>query len=101
MPLSAEDRLAITEVIARYCHATDGGDGEGVAEQFTENGILEITGAWQARGHQQIVQIGNFPNKPKHWVKQHRYGWQRQQCQFHCLLCCHSWWWSAVGDGTL
>jgi uncharacterized protein (TIGR02246 family) len=68
MPLSAEDRLAIAEVIARYCHATDAGDGQGVADQFTEDGILEITGSWQARGRAQITQIGDFPNKPKHWL---------------------------------
>src|SRR5688500_12268836 len=68
MPLSAEDRIAITEVIARYCHATDSGDGKEVAEQFTDDGILEISGAWQARGPAQIAQIGDFKNKPKHWV---------------------------------
>lgn len=68
MPLSAEDRVAITEVIARYCHATDSGDGQGVADQFTEDGILEIAGAWQARGREQVAQIGDFKNKPKHWV---------------------------------
>jgi ketosteroid isomerase-like protein len=68
MPLSAADRIAISEVIARYCHATDAGDGPGVADQFTEDGILEITGSWQARGREQVAQIGAFPNKPKHWV---------------------------------
>lgn len=68
MPLSAEDRVAIGEVIARYCHATDAGDGPGVAEQFTDDGILEIAGEWQARGRAQIAQIGAFPNKPRHWV---------------------------------
>lgn len=66
--LDAADRLAISQVIARYCHATDAGDGPATAAQFTPDGILEITGAWQARGHDQISQIGSFPNKPKHWV---------------------------------
>lgn len=68
MPLSASDRVAITEVIARYCHGTDSGDGQSVAEQFTVDGILEIAGSWQARGREQIAQIGDYPNKPKHWV---------------------------------
>src|SRR5690349_888817 len=68
MPLTAEDRIAITEVIARYCHATDDGDGQATADQFTEDGILEITGSWQARGRVQVAQIGAFKNKPKHWV---------------------------------
>lgn len=68
MPLSAADRVAISEVIARYCHATDEGDGPGVAAQFTADGILEITGSWQARGPEQVAQIGAFKNKPKHWV---------------------------------
>ncbi len=68
MPLSAADRLAISEVIARYCHATDDGDGERTAAQFTADGILEIAGAWQARGTEQIAEIGRIPNKPRHWV---------------------------------
>jgi len=68
MPLSAADKLAISETIARYCHATDEGDGEGTAAQFAENGILEIAGAWQARGHAQIADVGRIPNKPAHWV---------------------------------
>jgi uncharacterized protein (TIGR02246 family) len=68
MPLSASDRVAITEVIARYCHGTDTGDGQSVADQFTVDGILEIAGSWQARGREQIKQVGDFPNKPKHWV---------------------------------
>lgn len=68
MPLSATDRIAITELIARYCQATDDGDGDAVANTFTENGILEIVGAWQARGREQIAEIGRIPNKAKHWV---------------------------------
>ena len=27
-----------------------------------------IAGAWQARGHEQIAEIGAFPGKPRHWV---------------------------------
>lgn len=68
MALTVSDRLAISEVIARYCHATDAGDGPRTAAEFTADGILEIKGAWQARGSEQIAEIGSFPNKPKHWV---------------------------------
>jgi len=68
MPLSPSDRVAITEVIARYCHGTDTGDGQSVVDQFTVDGILEIAGSWQARGHEAIKRIGDVPNKPKHWV---------------------------------
>jgi SnoaL-like domain len=68
MPLTAADRIAIIEVIGRYCHATDDGDGKGVAICFDENGILEIVGAWQARGREQVAEIGAIPNKAKHWV---------------------------------
>ena len=68
MSLTEADRLAISEVIARYCHATDDGDGDATAAQFTADGILEISGAWQARGTEQIAEIGRIPNKPMHWV---------------------------------
>lgn len=68
MPLTAADRLAISETIARYCHATDDGDGEATAAQFTADGILEISGAWQARGHARIADVGRIPDKPAHWV---------------------------------
>lgn len=44
MPLTIEDRLAITELVARYNHAVDHGDGKAFADAFTEDGALEIPG---------------------------------------------------------
>ena len=41
MPLSSQDRLAVMERAARYCHAGDLGDGESWAANFTEDGVLE------------------------------------------------------------
>ena len=67
-PLSADDRLEIAATIARYCHATDAGDGAATAAEYTEDALLEVVGAFQARGRDAIAQIGAMPNKPRHWV---------------------------------
>ena len=64
MSVSAADHLAISEVIARYCHATDAGDGAATAALFTSDGILEVSGAWQARGRAQIAEMGSLPGEP-------------------------------------
>lgn len=42
MPLSAADRLAILELLARYAHAIDSGDGEAYADCFTADGAIEL-----------------------------------------------------------
>ena len=42
MSISIADRLAITQVMSRYCHAMDAGDGLHAAALFTNEGILEI-----------------------------------------------------------
>lgn len=68
MPLTAEDRVNITELISRYCHATDSGNGAALADLFSSDGILERSGSWQARNSEAIAEIGSLPNKPKHLV---------------------------------
>lgn len=68
MSLSAEDRVSITELISRYCHATDSGNGTAVAALFASDGILENSGCWQVRNSAGIAEIGSLPNKPKHLI---------------------------------
>ena len=55
MALSLEDRFAISELLARYFHATDARDCEALAAMFAPDGILEVAGSWQARGRKQIA----------------------------------------------
>ncbi len=44
MALTIEDRLEILDLAARYSHATDHGDGEALADTFTEDGVFEGAG---------------------------------------------------------
>ena len=41
MTTLAEDRASIRDLLARYCHSFDGGDADGVAELFTEDGVFD------------------------------------------------------------
>jgi ketosteroid isomerase-like protein len=52
MGLTTEDRLAILDLIARYNHAYDQGDGEAYADTWTEDGVFE--GARTARGRAEL-----------------------------------------------
>lgn len=44
MPLSTEDRIEIAELVARYNHAVDRGDGAAFAATFTDDGALDAAG---------------------------------------------------------
>ena len=55
MALSPEDRFAISELLARYFHATDARDCDAIAALFAPDGILEVSGSFQARGRAQIA----------------------------------------------
>jgi len=44
MALTVEDRLEITELVARYNHAVDSGDGKAFADTFTDDGALDAAG---------------------------------------------------------
>ena len=55
MALTLEDRFAISELLARYFHASDARDSDAIAALFAPDGILEIAGSWQARGRAQIA----------------------------------------------
>ena len=41
MPTLNEDRAAIRDVLARYCHAFDSGNAYGVADLFAEDGVFD------------------------------------------------------------
>ena len=41
--MSADDRLGIQEVLARYSHAYDSKDADAFAQLFVEDGVFEVT----------------------------------------------------------
>ena len=41
MPTLTEDRAAIRDLLARYCHNFDSGNADGVADLFTEDGVFD------------------------------------------------------------
>ena len=41
MPTITEDRAAIRDLLARYCHNFDSGNADGVADLFTEDGVFD------------------------------------------------------------
>ena len=44
MALSAEDKMGILDILARYSRAIDRGDAEGWAATFTEDGFFKASG---------------------------------------------------------
>ena len=66
---SVDDRLEILDLAARYNHAVDSGDHEGVAALFTEDGVIEATATGTIAGRAAIADyIGSRPD-----------GWQRRR----------------------
>jgi uncharacterized protein (TIGR02246 family) len=69
MTISTEDHLAILQLVARYNHAIDGGDGEAFADAFTEDGVLDA-GAFVLEGRDALRAFANsFPTTmraPRH-----------------------------------
>jgi hypothetical protein len=55
MPTALEEKDAIREVLAEYCFRLDGGDYEGMAALFTEDGTWD-TAFGAATGHAAIAQ---------------------------------------------
>ena len=68
MPLSVDDRLEILDLMHRYNHCADGGDGEGFADTFAEGGLFE--GSMRtARTREELVQAGSSGGGLwKHWL---------------------------------
>lgn len=52
--ITSDDRIAIAELFARYCHRVDHGDTAGWLELFTPDGVFEVTGAIRLEGHEQV-----------------------------------------------
>ena len=76
-PLSAEDKVAIMELIARYAQCIDGGDRDGYTANFVPDATIEwVNGS--VHGHDQIRawvgdmidtgQVGSDPAKVRHFV---------------------------------
>ena len=42
MSLTAADKLAILDLVGRYCQAVDAGDGPGYADTYVPNGTFEM-----------------------------------------------------------
>jgi hypothetical protein len=42
--ISTDDKMAIHELIARFCHCSDYGDWDGLRGMFTEDAVTEIDG---------------------------------------------------------
>ena len=70
MPLTLEDRLEITELVARYNQAIDTRDGAGYAETFTDGGVFQIAGQQEVRGRERLMRMIERLDPPnsRHWV---------------------------------
>jgi uncharacterized protein (TIGR02246 family) len=51
--MSVEDRLEVTDLVARYAECVDSGDLEGYAALFTPDGVVEYSGG-SVRGRDEI-----------------------------------------------
>jgi len=70
--VSAEDRAAITDLIARYAWTLDLDDAAGCAGLFTEDGIFDGVGGWyegreQVRAMAAKSRAGDAPHLIQHW----------------------------------
>lgn len=71
-PTYTEDVVAIQQLIARYAHALDGGDGKAWAATFTEDGAFQFVGGNRVVGREQIaalVRPGRKPYESRHNVQ--------------------------------
>ena len=69
-PLPPEDWVAIQQLLARYCHAIDGGDHDGWAACFAPDGVFAIGGGRELAGRAQLAafarEIG-AGERLRHW----------------------------------
>ena len=70
MPLTAEDREEMIELVARYNHAIDSRDAQAWADTFTEDGRFHVPPKHDVRGREALVAfIGSFgPPGGHHWT---------------------------------
>lgn len=53
--ITSDDRIAIAELFARYCHCVDHGDTAGWTALFTPDGVFEVMGSIHLEGHEQVA----------------------------------------------
>jgi uncharacterized protein (TIGR02246 family) len=51
------DRARIRELTARYNRAFDDGDAEGFAATFTQDGVMEVAGGFEVKGHEALAKM--------------------------------------------
>lgn len=70
MPLTAEDRVAMIELVSRYNHAVDGRDAQSWADTFTQDGVFRMQGRDEIRGRAALVAMVESLGAPgaRHWT---------------------------------
>ena len=68
---SVHDRLEILDLAARYNHAVDSGDHEGVAALFTEDGAIESAAVGTIAGRTAIA--GYIGSRPDGWRRRRHF----------------------------
>ena len=84
MSLSDADRLEIEELVYRYNHATDAGDGDTRADLFTEDGIFVAPGR-DLRGRD-AIRAATRASGRRHWVNNLVIDGQDGEATIHCYL---------------
>jgi uncharacterized protein (TIGR02246 family) len=77
-PLTADDRLAVMDLIARYAAAIDSGDAAAYAANFTPDGVLDSPPNVHCQGRDEIRRwigglfasgrVGGTPAQTRHFV---------------------------------
>lgn len=69
MGLPVEDIVAIEQLVARYNHAIDAGDGDGYAATFLEDGCFQIAGREPVRGRAALAEmVRRTTGRVRHFV---------------------------------
>lgn len=70
MTLSAQDRVEMMQLVARYNHAADAGDAEAWADTFTADGVFKKDHAPEVVGREALVRMvrERDPHNARHWT---------------------------------
>lgn len=72
MTLTAEDKIAIAELAARYNHAVDHREADAWADLFTPDGRVEVNGGLLAESREglraYVENARKLPAKRRHWT---------------------------------